>query len=71
MEACPKCQAKNIVGVEYHGLHPQRYDGISEWMCLSCKYRQGRWTGKELTRGFVEPRLGRGGLPVPVEVSKK
>ena len=46
----------------------ERYDGVSEYICLAestCGYRVGRWTGKELKPGFIEPRYGRGGEPVP------
>lgn len=59
MKQCPKCHSIDIVGCEYAYGHPERYDGISEYRCMKCKYRQGRWTGKELGEGEDEPRLGR------------
>lgn len=61
MIICPRCEGNNIVAVEYSHSSKEHYDGISEYECLSCHYRQGRWTEKELTAGFIEPRYGRGG----------
>jgi Zn ribbon nucleic-acid-binding protein len=58
MEKCPKCQEKKIIGIEYGYGHPERYDGVSEWLCAKCGYRQGRWTEKELKNGDVEQRYG-------------
>lgn len=66
MEDCPNCSSDNIILIEYGYGHPEHYDGISEYKCLSCGYRQGRWTGKELKLGFIEPRYGKGGEPVPI-----
>jgi len=37
---------------------PHRYDGVSEWHCLDCGCRWGRWSGKILAPGEVEPRYG-------------
>ena len=54
---CPLCGLE-LCGVEYHYNHPEHYDGVSEWKCLKCHYRRGRWTGKELSNGEVEPRYG-------------
>jgi hypothetical protein len=62
-DSCPRCGSKNIGGVEY-ALTSEDYDGVSEWNCIDCRYRQGRWTGQELKDGFIEPRYGRGGQPV-------
>ncbi|MEI8174666.1 MAG: hypothetical protein WCG28_01815 [bacterium] len=45
--------------VEYDGMHPEHYDGISEIDCKDCGARIGRWSGKELTEGEVEKRGGR------------
>lgn len=64
MKVCPKCKSKNIISVEYWYGNAERYDGISEYACHKCGYRQGRWTGQEIKSGYVEPRLGRGGKPV-------
>lgn len=62
MKSCPKCKKrKHIVGVEYGYGSPERYDGISEWVCMKpagCGYRQGRWSGKELKGNDVEKRFG-------------
>lgn len=55
---CPKCKSKNIVGVEYM-MTSEDYDGVSEWQCLKCKYRQGRWSGQELKEGELEPAANR------------
>lgn len=48
----------HLVGMEYPYGSPERYDGVSEWFCPSCETRWGRWTGKVLTDGQVEPRFG-------------
>jgi len=58
MEKCPNCKSKNLMQVEYGWGDPYRYDGISEIMCLNCKRRYGRWTGKELKEGEKEPPYG-------------
>lgn len=65
MEKCPKCQSNNIGGLEYAYGNEHRYDGVSEWNCIDCGYRQGRWTGKEIKDGFAEPVYGGSGEPVP------
>lgn len=71
MTKCPKCSSENIVAVEYSHPNPERYDGVSEYQCIDCAYRQGRWTHKELPVGYVEPRLGRGGKPVQVDTKSR
>lgn len=62
---CPKCGSKEIILIEYGWPSSEMYDGYSEVNCLECKYREGRWTGKELTDGYIEPAWGEGGMPVP------
>lgn len=53
------CPADKQIGIEYYGMHPQHYDGISEFQCMSCSRRWGRWTGRELiARDDYEPRYG-------------
>jgi hypothetical protein len=47
-----------VIGIQYDYNSPQHYDGISEWMCPFCGYREGRWTGRELKDGELEPRYG-------------
>lgn len=59
MEKCIKCGSQNIMLVEYEYGSPERYDGVSEIDCKDCGVRIGRWSGKELTDGEVEKRLGR------------
>jgi len=64
---CPKCN-KPMTGVQYghyyskvdteYGGHPEHYDGVSEWRCDDCKYREGRWTKKELVDNEFEKRFG-------------
>ena len=58
MNQCPKCDSKNIVMIEYWYTHPERYDGVSEYECKDCGYRQGRWSGKELKGDEYEKRYG-------------
>lgn len=40
--------------VEYDGIHPDHYDGVSEIKCLKCKTRFGRWSERELSEGEFE-----------------
>lgn len=58
MNKCKKCESKNIIGIEYGYMDEEHYDGISEWRCGDCGYREGRWTGKELKDGDVEKVFG-------------
>ncbi len=68
MEKCKKCKSKNIVSIEYGFIwlkkeHPKLldkvlYDGISEYNCQDCGYRQGRWSGKQLKDNELENRYG-------------
>lgn len=53
------CLAEHVVGIEYDYTNPERYDGVSEFLCNNCKRRWGRWTGKELFEDDVEKRYGR------------
>ena len=55
---CRNCGHTEFIGIEYGYGHPERYDGISEYLCTNCKTRYGRWTGKELKEGEVEKRFG-------------
>ena len=61
-----KVRQRHIVGVEYDARMPVRYDGVSEYRCLGCGYREGRWSGAELIGGDYETR-SRG--PVRIKVS--
>ena len=38
--------------------YSEHYDGISEYNCKKCGYRQGRWTGNELKDGELELVFG-------------
>jgi DNA-directed RNA polymerase subunit RPC12/RpoP len=55
---CQKCGSEAVIGVEYYLLHPEHYDGVSEWRCEDCGVRIGRWSGKELADGESEKRYG-------------
>ncbi len=58
---CPSCKGDvtdNLHGLQYEPGHPEEYDGISEWHCPYCGYREGRWTHQELLEGQSEPRFG-------------
>lgn len=48
----------NVIAVEYAYDDPDHYDGISEWRCLVCESRIGRWSGKVLGEEESEPVLG-------------
>ena len=54
---CPRC-SQQMLAVQYGSDHPAHYDGVSEWRCLACLVRIGRWSGKELAEGEVEYRSG-------------
>lgn len=54
---CPDCGVA-MVSLEYPYGDPNRYDGVSEFNCLGCGVRIGRWTGKRLAEGEKEPRYG-------------
>lgn len=58
MTECPKCKSDKIIGVEYGHKDPEHYDGVSEWNCLGCGYREGRWSEKELKGDESEKRYG-------------
>jgi len=57
-QKCKKCGSKNIGFAEYSYDHPEHYDRVSEIVCLDCKARFGRWSGKELAKGESEKRYG-------------
>lgn len=60
LAACPKCGSdEQICGVEYAYDDPEHYDGISEFHCMKCNARWGRWTGKILNEGEYERKGGR------------
>lgn len=54
---CPKGH-KRIILIEYAYGSPNRYDGVSEIQCLTCKKRYGRWSKKVLKKGESELRFG-------------
>lgn len=68
MKKCPKCDGDAIVAIEYAYPSKFRYDGISEFMCYDCKYRQGRFCGQELTGSEMEPAFCEGKKKHPHEV---
>jgi len=55
---CPKCGSKDLIGEEYSRMTKEHYDGISEYHCTVCGARIGRWSGKILKAGELEPRYG-------------
>lgn len=56
---CRRCDKTVMpIGVEYSHDHPEHFDGVSEWRCPRCGRREGRFTGRLLTEGASEPRLG-------------
>lgn len=73
MLKCNKCGNKSIIAVEYGYPHPEQYDGVSEFKCQNpeCGYRQGRWTGQELTGDMCESRYGRNGVIMNPMTKKK
>ena len=46
------------MGIEYSWEMPEHWDGVSEWRCLKCGLRVGRWSEKRLADDEVEGRLG-------------
>lgn len=56
---CQGCgEPREVIMVEYDGMHPDHYDGVSEYRCLTCDRREGRWSGRVLQEGDTEPRYG-------------
>ena len=53
-----ECGSTKFGGCEYAYGDPNRYDGVSEWVCLECGNRFGRWTGNLLKDGQSEPPFG-------------
>lgn len=53
MDECPYCHGE-MIGVEYSYDSPYHYDGISEWDCLKCNKRFGRWSKKVLGENEYE-----------------
>jgi hypothetical protein len=49
----------NVIGVQYAWDDPNHYDGVSEWRCPHCGYREGRWSGRALGPNETEPPFGR------------
>ena len=45
------------MGVQY-ALTTQDYDGVSEWECMNCGVRIGRWSGRQLSTLQIERRYG-------------
>lgn len=61
MKRCENGEDHKIVGVEYDEGWPYYYDGVSEVLCLTCGRRVGRWCGRKLEDGEVEPPFCEGG----------
>ena len=53
-----ECGDEKIMLVEYGYPSPNHYDGISEYKCLECGNRVGRWSGKLLAKNEEEKRYG-------------
>lgn len=53
------CDKPQMLMMEYGYPHPEQYDGISEYTCSNCGYRQGRWSGRELVGNDYEFRFGK------------
>lgn len=53
------CDEPKMLMVQYGYQHPEQYDGVSEYTCSKCGYRQGRWSGKELVGKDYELRYGK------------
>lgn len=59
MDSCPICnEVGHMMGVEYAYGHPEHYDGVSEWHCLKCGRRFGRWSKRILGDNEFEKRWG-------------
>lgn len=67
---CPKCDGVGTlcIGVEYSYDTKYRYDGVSEWRCENCGYREGRFCGRELKEHEMEPPFCRGKHNHPIEI---
>ena len=65
---CKSCGSVKIIMVEYSLMSPQHYDGVSEFNCLDCGARYGRWSDLKLEENQVEGRYGNGS-PVTIELN--
>jgi hypothetical protein len=52
----PTTHFSRVIGVEYDYTSPNRFDGVSEWVCPDCGRREGRFSGKVLEDGEEEVR---------------
>ena len=59
LAVCKKCGSREVVLVEYNGMSPEHYDGVSEIDCRDCGARFGRWSGRELAEGGGEKASAR------------
>lgn len=57
-EKCNICGNTEYCGVEYDWCSNNHYDGVSEWRCLKCNTRYGRWTDKILEENEEEKVFG-------------
>ncbi len=55
---CGNVDPSEVIGIEYAYGEPNRYDGVSEWKCLICGSRTGRWSKKILGENESEPPFG-------------
>lgn len=62
MDACTKCNNEEIIGIQYGMIAdddtPCHYDGVSEFKCMNCGYREGRWSKRPLAPQEHEPPFG-------------
>ena len=62
MDKCTQCGGENIIMIEYgYGSKiplEHQYDGISEYKCMDCGYREGRWSKKPLKGNEYEKIYG-------------
>jgi hypothetical protein len=57
-EPCSECGEKDWLGCQYGHDNPNHFDGVSEWRCMRCGARFGRWTKRLLEEGEAEPPYG-------------
>lgn len=68
---CTNCGSENIMAIQYGYPHPEHYDGVSEYLCQDCGYREGRWSHQELKEGYSESRWGERGAVQDARLSRE
>lgn len=67
MTICPHCGG-SVHGIMYAHGQKYSYEGISEWKCVNCNYREGFFCKHELHDYEKEPVECDGTHPIVIEL---